>query len=170
MFFYPSSTCRIDIPRLILVPSAHTQSGWGWLKKLESMALSGAEYWMAVRVAFPSRYTFQHTLFYWHRYFRFFPKFFLYHFCPFFLWDLGHAKDWVVLSCVPRLFHTCIAEPGPSPSSAWAFGPQRINGPSPRIIEPHNSPSKPCCPTSWLERRILVIPNLYYSSFNSALY
>ena len=33
MFFYPSSTCRIDIPRLILVPSAHTRSGWGWLKK-----------------------------------------------------------------------------------------------------------------------------------------
>ena len=28
---YPSSTCRIDFPRLILVPSAHTQSGWGWL-------------------------------------------------------------------------------------------------------------------------------------------
>ena len=25
--FYPSYTCRIDIPRLILVPSAHTQSG-----------------------------------------------------------------------------------------------------------------------------------------------
>ena len=42
--FYPSSTCRIDIPRLILVPSAHTRSGWGWLKKLESMALSGVEY------------------------------------------------------------------------------------------------------------------------------
>ena len=29
--FYPSSTCRIDILRLILVPSAHTQSGWRWL-------------------------------------------------------------------------------------------------------------------------------------------
>ena len=28
---YPSSTCRIGIPRLILVPSAHTQSRWGWL-------------------------------------------------------------------------------------------------------------------------------------------
>ena len=42
--FYPSSMCRIDIPRLILVPSAHTRSGWGWLKELESMALSGAEY------------------------------------------------------------------------------------------------------------------------------
>ena len=42
--FYPSSTCRIDISRLILVPSAHTRSGWGWLKKLESMALSGTKY------------------------------------------------------------------------------------------------------------------------------
>ena len=42
--FYPSSTCRIDIPRLILVPSVHTRSGWGWLKKLENMVLSGTEY------------------------------------------------------------------------------------------------------------------------------
>ena len=55
MFFYSSSTCRIDIPRLILVPSAHTRSGWGWLKKLESMALSCAEYWMAVRATFSGR-------------------------------------------------------------------------------------------------------------------
>ena len=137
MFFYPPSTCRIDIPRLILVPSAHTRSGCGWLKKLESMALSGAEYWMAVRATFPGRYTFQHTFFYWHRYFRFFPKLFLYHFCSFFLWDLGHAKDWIVLGCVPRLFRTCIAEPRPSPSSAWAFGPQRVNEPGPRTIGPH---------------------------------
>ena len=96
---------------------------------------------MAVRAAFPGRYTFQHTLFYWHRYFRFFPKLFLYHFCPFFLWDLGHAKDWIVLGCVPRLFRTCIVEPGPSPSLAWAFGPQRINGPGPRIIGPHKTHS-----------------------------
>ena len=28
---YPTSTCRIYFPALILVPSAHTQSGWGWL-------------------------------------------------------------------------------------------------------------------------------------------
>ena len=28
---YPTSTCRFDFPGLILVPSAHTQSGWGWL-------------------------------------------------------------------------------------------------------------------------------------------
>ena len=45
----------------------------GW-KKLESIALSGAEYWMAVRATFPGRYTFQRTLFYWRRYFRFFPQ------------------------------------------------------------------------------------------------
>ena len=28
---YPTSTCRFDFLGLILVPSAHTQSGWGWL-------------------------------------------------------------------------------------------------------------------------------------------
>ena len=47
------STCRFDFPGLIFVPSAHTQSGWGWLQKLKSMVLSGAEYSMAVMVAFP---------------------------------------------------------------------------------------------------------------------
>jgi len=26
---------------------------------------------------------------------------------------------------------------------------------------PHNSPSKPGCPTSWLERGVLVMPNLF---------
>ena len=31
-FTLPStSTCRFSFPGLILVPSAHTQSGWGWL-------------------------------------------------------------------------------------------------------------------------------------------
>ena len=28
---YPTSTCRFDFLGLILVPSSHTQSGWGWL-------------------------------------------------------------------------------------------------------------------------------------------
>ena len=28
---YPTSMYRFDFPGLILVPSAHTQSGWGWL-------------------------------------------------------------------------------------------------------------------------------------------
>ena len=50
---YPTSTCRFDFLGLILVPSAHTQNGWGWLLKLKSMTLSGAECSMAVIAAFP---------------------------------------------------------------------------------------------------------------------
>ena len=38
------------------------------------MALSGAEYWKAVRAAFPGRYTFQRILLFWPRYFKFFPS------------------------------------------------------------------------------------------------
>ena len=45
--------CRFNFPGLIFVPSAHTQSGWGWLWNLKSMVLSGAEYSMAVMTAFP---------------------------------------------------------------------------------------------------------------------
>ena len=48
----PTSTCRFNFPGLILVPSAHTQSGWGWLKKLKSIALTDSEYLMAVMAAF----------------------------------------------------------------------------------------------------------------------
>ena len=60
-------------------------------------------------------------------------------------------------------------------SSAITFlgsglGPQCKNGPGPQIIGPHNSPSKPYCPTSWSERRVLVTPSLYYGSFSSALH
>ena len=61
------------------------------------------------------------------------------------------------------------------PSSAIPFlssglGPQCKNGSGPQIIGPHNSPSKSCCPTSWSERRVLMMPSLYYGSFNSALH
>ena len=51
-----ASTCRFRFLGLVLVFSAHTQSGWGWLQKLNSMVksmdLSGAEYLIAVLVAF----------------------------------------------------------------------------------------------------------------------
>ena len=33
-----------NFPRLILVPSVHTQSRWGWLKKPKNAALSGSEH------------------------------------------------------------------------------------------------------------------------------
>ena len=60
-------------------------------------------------------------------------------------------------------------------SSAITFlgsglGPQRKNGPGPQIIGPHNIPSKSCCPTSWSERRILVMPRLYCGLLRSALH
>ena len=61
------------------------------------------------------------------------------------------------------------------PSSAIPFlgsglGPQCKNGSGPQIIAPHNSPSKSCCPTSWSERRVLVMPRLYYGLLISALH
>ena len=50
-------------------------------------------------------------------------------------WSLGHSS--------PRI--------GPSDSL-------RANGPGPRIVGPHNSPSKPFCPNSGLERGVLANP------------
>ena len=50
------------------------------------------------------------------------------------------------------------------------FGPQCKNGSGPQIIGPHNSPSKPCCLTSWSEWRVLVMPSLYYGLLRSALH
>ena len=51
-----------------------------------------------------------------------------------------------------------------------SLGSQCKNGLGSQIIGPHNSPSKSCCPTSWSERRVLVMPSLYYCSFSSALH
>ena len=51
-----------------------------------------------------SRYTIQRLLLYWHRYFLFFPKLFLYCFCPSFQGDLGYAEDRIIIGCVSRLF------------------------------------------------------------------
>ena len=56
------------------------------------------------------------------------------------------------------------------PFLSSGLGPQCKNGPGSQIIGPHNSLSKSCCPTSWSERRVLVMPSLYYGSFNSALH
>ena len=50
------------------------------------------------------RYTIQRLLLYWHRYFKFFLKLFLYRFCHFFQGDLEYTKDRIILGCVSRLF------------------------------------------------------------------
>ena len=49
------------------------------------------------------RYTIQCPFPYQHRYFRFFPKLFLYHSCPFFQGDLEYAEDRIVLGYVSGL-------------------------------------------------------------------
>ena len=49
------------------------------------------------------RHTVQRSFLYQHRYFRFFPKLFLYHSYPFFQEDLGNAEDIIILSYVSRL-------------------------------------------------------------------
>ena len=49
------------------------------------------------------RHTVQGSFFYQRRYFRFFPKLFLYHPCPFFQVGLGDAEDKVILGYVSRL-------------------------------------------------------------------
>ena len=43
-----------------------------------------------------------------------------------------------------------------------SLGPQCKNGLGPQYIGLHNSPSKSCCPTSWSERRVLVMPSLWF--------
>ena len=98
------------------------------------MALSGAEYSMAVMTAFPlslvvilfsvpfpinikvfngsndsflfvfGRYTIQCPFPYQYKYFRLFPKLFLYRSCSFFQGDLGYAEDIIILGYVSRLF------------------------------------------------------------------
>ena len=124
---------------------------------------------MAVRAAFPGRYTFQRTLLYWPRYFRFFPS------CSYTVFALP-SRD---TSDMPRTESSSVVSQDYLDfyylSSAITFlssglRPQCKNGPGPQIIGPHNSPSKSCCPTSWSERRVLVMPRLYCGLLRSALH
>ena len=55
--FYPSSTCRIDIPRLILVSLAHTRSGWGWLKKTGEYGSVRCRVLNGIKGSFPWSFT-----------------------------------------------------------------------------------------------------------------
>ena len=60
-------------------------------------------------------------------------------------------------------------------SSAITFlgsglGLQCKNGPGLQVIGPHNSPSKACYPTSWSERRVLVMLRFYCGLLRSALH
>ena len=146
---YPTSTCGVRFSKTDTCPISPYPKWLGVVVKageygsIRCRVLNGSKGSFPWSLYFPA-YPFLNVI----DILDFFPKLFLYHFFPFLLWDLGYVEDWIVLDCVPRLLRICIAKPGPSPSSAWAFRPQQVNGLGPRIIGPHNSPSKPCCPTS----------------------
>ena len=116
---------------------------------------------MAVREVFLVRYTFQRTpFFYWHRYFRFFPSCFY----TFFALPSRESLD------MPRTELSSAISQGYldfySLFSAITFlglglGSQIKTGPGPTINRPHNSPWKYCSPTSWSERRVLIMPRPY---------
>ena len=138
MFFYPSSTCRIDIPRLILVPSAHTQSGWGWLKKAGEYGSVRCRVLNGSKGSFPRLFTLSSIPFsIGTDILDFFPS------CFYTIFALSSVEtlDWPRTESSSAvslmLFCTCITVSGPRPSSTWAFGPQRINGASPKIVGPH---------------------------------
>ena len=126
---YPTSTCRIDFPGLILVPSAHTQSGWGWLGvvvKTEKYGSVRCRVFNGSNDSFPfvfDRYTIQRPFPYQHRYFRLFPKLFLYCSCPFFQGDLGYAEDRIVLGYVSGLLGLLLHVLGYTPPRLGPWAP-----------------------------------------------
>ena len=69
------------------------------------------------------RYTIQRPLLYQHRYFRFFPRLFLYHSCPFFQGDLGYAEDRITLGYVSRLLGLLLHVLGYTPPRLGPWAP-----------------------------------------------
>ena len=127
--FYPMSTCRIDFPGLILVPSAHTQSGWGWLGvvvKAEEHDSIRCKVFNGSNDSFPfvfGRYTIQCPFSYQPRYFRLFPKLFLYRSCPFFQGDLRYVEDRIVLGYISGLLGFLLHVLGYTPPRLGPWAP-----------------------------------------------
>ena len=123
---YPMSTCRFGFPRLILVPSAHTQSGWGLVVKAEEHGSVKCKVFNGNNGSFPfvsGRYTIQRPFPYQHRYFRLFLKLFLYRFCLFFQRDHGCAEDRIVLGYVPGLLGLLLHVLGYTPPRLEPWAP-----------------------------------------------
>ena len=69
------------------------------------------------------RYTIQRPFPYQYRYFRLFPKLFLYRSCPFFQRDLGYAEDGIVLGYVLGLLGLLLHVLGYTPSRLRPWAP-----------------------------------------------
>ena len=138
----PASTYKLNFLGLKTYPASPYLEWLGVVVKVEEHDSVRCRVLNGSNGSFPfvlSRYTIQRLLLYWHRYFIFFPKLFLYRFCPFFQGDLGYAEDRIILGCVSRLIWTFITHPRLYPSSARALGPNVKNGSGPQIIGPHNN-------------------------------
>ena len=69
------------------------------------------------------RHTVQRSFLYQRRYFRFFPKLFLYRSCPFFQGDLGYVEDRIILDYVSRLLGLLLHVLGYTPSRPRPWAP-----------------------------------------------
>ena len=69
------------------------------------------------------RHTVQGSFFYQRRYFRFFPKLFLYRSCPFIQGDLGYAEDIIILGYVSRLLGLLLHVLGYTPPRLEPWAP-----------------------------------------------
>ena len=105
---------------------------------------------MMVWAVFPGRHIFQHTFFYWCRYFRFFSLVVFISFLSFrFVGPQTCRRLTRPRLCPQAVLYFVLTVLGHNPPRFGPFRPPRINGPGPQTNGPHNSPSKSCCPTFW---------------------
>ena len=103
----PASTYKLNFLGLKTFPVSPYLEWLGMVVKAEKYGSVRCRVLNGSNDSFPfvlGRYTIQYLLFYWHIYFRSFPKLVLYRFCPFFQGDLEYAEDRIILSCVSKLF------------------------------------------------------------------
>ena len=105
---YPSSNVHVWVQlfRTDTCPISPYPKWLGVVVKAEEYGSVRCRVFNSSNGSFPfvlCRHTVQGSFFYQRRYFRFLPKLFLYHSCPFFQEGLGDAEDRVILGYVSRL-------------------------------------------------------------------
>ena len=122
---YPTFTCRFDFFRTDICPISSYSKWLGVVVKAEEHGSVRCRVFNGSNGSFPfvlGRHTVQRSFIYQHRYFRFFPKLFLYRSYPFFQEDLGNAEDRIILGYISRLLGLLLYVLGyiPSRFGLWA--------------------------------------------------
>ena len=170
---YPSSTCKLNFLGLKTRPVSPYLKWLGVVVKAEEHGSVRCRVLNGNNSSFPfvlGRYTIQHLLLYWHRYFRFFSQTVPIPFLPISSKRISDMPRTESSSAMSQNYLDFYYTSSAIPFLGSGLGLQCKNGPGPQIIGPHNSPSKSCCPTSWSGRRVLVMPSLYYGSFSFAFH